>query len=248
MSTETLKVKPYGDTLNDGMVQLSFTLPVGDKSVAEEAARILMSKMGFSDIKLAWVETISDGFTFIVAYGATKHDVDISDIKPLKPEIERLSKKEIEKLASAIGRKLVVVGATIGTDAHTVGLDSILNMKGFKGEKGLEAYSCFEVYNLGAQVPVEKLVEFAKSKKADVILVSQVVTQKNIHLKNLSALVDLLEAEGLRDKVILICGGPRITHRLAKELGYDAGFGPDTYPNDVAGFIVQYYLRLRKEG
>ena len=28
----------------------------------------------------------------------------------------------------------------------------------------------------------------------------------------------MLEAEGLRDKVILACGGPRISHELAKEL------------------------------
>ena len=59
----------------------------------------------------------------------------------------------------------------------------------------------------------------AIEEKADVILVSQVVTQKNIHLDNLTKLSDLLEAEGLRDKVILVVGGPRISHELAKELG-----------------------------
>ena len=48
-----------------------------------------------------------------------------------------------------------------------------------------------------------------------------------------------MEAEGLRDKVILVCGGPRITHELAKELGYDAGFGMSTYADDVASFIAQ---------
>ena len=42
--------------------------------------------------------------------------------------------------SSALGRKLVVVGACIGTDAHTVGIDAILNIKGFAGEKGLEYY------------------------------------------------------------------------------------------------------------
>ncbi len=72
-------------------------------------------------------------------------------------------------------------------------------------------------------------------------MVSQTITQKNMHLKNLTELIDLLEAEELRDKVILICGGSRIDHKLAKELGYDAGFGPGTTPSDVASFIVQYY-------
>ena len=48
-----------------------------------------------------------------------------------------------------------------------------------------------------------------------------------------------MEAEGLRDKMLLICGGPRITHELAKELGYDAGFGMNTYADDVASFIAE---------
>jgi beta-lysine 5,6-aminomutase beta subunit len=32
-------VKPYGDTLNDGRVQLSFTLPVALDDAAREGAR-----------------------------------------------------------------------------------------------------------------------------------------------------------------------------------------------------------------
>ena len=37
-----------------------------------------------------------------------------------------------------VGRKIRVAGACIGTDAHTVGIDAILNMKGYKGDYGLE--------------------------------------------------------------------------------------------------------------
>ena len=33
------KVKPYGDTMNDGKVQVSFTLPVPDGDKAVEAAK-----------------------------------------------------------------------------------------------------------------------------------------------------------------------------------------------------------------
>ena len=52
-----------------------------------------------------------------------------------------------------------MVGACIGTDAHTVGIDAILNVKGLAGEKGLEYYGEFNVVNLGAQVAVPELVE-----------------------------------------------------------------------------------------
>ena len=78
------------------------------------------------------------------------------------------------------------------------------------------------------------------------MLVSQTVTQKNIHLKNLTQLVELLESEGLREKIILICGGPRITNELAKELGYDAGFGPGKYAEDVATFAIKEIVNRKK--
>ena len=78
---------------------------------------------------------------------------------------------------------------------------------------------------------------------ADALLVSQTVTQKDVHIKNLVELVELLEAEGLRDKIILCCGGPRISHELAKELGYDAGFGMNSYGDDVASFIAQEMIK-----
>jgi beta-lysine 5,6-aminomutase beta subunit len=37
---------------------------------------------------------------------------------------------------------------------------------------------------------------------------------------------------------VLICGGPRVTNRLASELGYDAGFGRGTLPSEVAAFVA----------
>ncbi len=65
------------------------------------------------------------------------------------------------------------------------------------------------------------------------------------HLANMIELVELLEAEGLRDKLILVCGGARITYELAKELGFDAGFGPKKYAEDVASFAVQELVRRK---
>ncbi len=71
------------------------------------------------------------------------------------------------------------------------------------------------------------------------ILVSQIVTQKDIHAKNLTELVELLEADEIRQDFVLIAGGPRMSNKLAVELGYDAGFGRGTYAEHVAGFFVK---------
>ena len=86
-------------------------------------------------------------------------------------------------------------------------------------------------------------MEKARELHADVLLVSQTVTQKDVHIKNLTELIELAEAEGIRNQCILCCGGARITHELAKELGFDAGFGAGKFANDVATFAVKEMVR-----
>lgn len=237
-------IKPYGDTLDDGRVQLSFTLPVALDENSKEAARRLALAMGLSEPAVSHAADMGQGFSFYIVYGQCQHRVDLSTIQVAKPEFEVLDKDAVDaRIAQRIGRKLVVIGACIETDAHTVGIDAIMNMKGYNGHKGLESYHQIRAINLGAQVDCEDLVLRAIEEQADVILVSQVVTQKNIHLDNLTRLTDMLEAEGLRDKIILVVGGPRISHELAKELGYDAGFGPGSYAENVASFAVDEWLK-----
>jgi len=114
-----------------------------------------------------------------------------------------------------------------------------MNMKGYAGNYGLERYPEITALNMGSQIPCEQLVKTALEMNADAILVSQIVTQKNIHVQNLTKLIELVEAEGVRERFILVVGGPRINNAFAKELGYDAGFGPRTTPVDVASFLVQ---------
>ena len=155
--------------------------------------------------------------------------------------------KEINHLIhDKIGRKVVVVGACTGSDAHTVGIDAILNMKGYAGDKGLEAYPWFDAYNLGAQVDNAALLARAKELRADAVLVSQIMTQRDLHIENSQQLIELARKAGMRDLLFLL-GGPRIDHKLARELGYEAGFGPGTRPSQVASFVVEALL-ARKRG
>jgi beta-lysine 5,6-aminomutase beta subunit len=230
--------------MDDGKVQLSFSLPVPDGPEAVEAARQLGAKMGLAEPTVVHHEDIGENFTFIVMYGSCVHTVDYAHLQVPKVDAARMDFDEINQFIRAqIGRKITVIGACAGTDAHTVGIDAIMNMKGYNGEYGLERYPEISAFNLGSQVEPEVLLQKAVELEADAILVSQVVTQKDVHVHTLSALVDLLEAEGIRRKVVLVAGGPRITHELALELGYDAGFGPGTLAPDVASFIVQEMVR-----
>ena len=238
------KVKPYGDTMNDGKTQLSFTLPVPAGEEAVEAAKQLMRKMGFDNPQVVFFKELTPGFTFLNCYGTCLHTVDYTCIHVPKVETEVMGMDETDEfIKENIGRKVIVIGASTGTDAHTVGIDAIMNMKGYAGHYGIERYEMIEAHNLGSQVSNEEFIAKAIELKADAMLVSQTVTQKDIHIQNLTELVEMTEAEGLRKNVILACGGPRITHELAKELGYDAGFGMNTYADNVASFIVHEMAR-----
>jgi len=242
------KTKPYGDTMNDGKTQVSFTLPVPSGNEAIEAAKQLMKKMGFEDPQVVFYKELTKGFTFFNCYGSCVHTVDFTSIHVPKVESTTWDMAQTDEYVKEnIGRKLVIVGASTGTDAHTVGIDAIMNMKGYAGHFGLERYEGFEAYNLGSQVPNDEFIAKAIELKADALLISQTVTQKDVHIQNLVELVEMLEAEGLRSKVILCCGGPRLNHELAKELGYDAGFGMNTYADDVASFVVQEFVRRNKK-
>ena len=48
------RLKPYGDTMNDGKVQTSFTLPIKDDERGEEAARQIAKKMGLEEPNVAY--------------------------------------------------------------------------------------------------------------------------------------------------------------------------------------------------
>ena len=241
-----MQIRPYGDTINDGKVQLSFTLPIqaGAKGIA--AARELCRQMGLPDPAVVDCEPMGEGFSQYVVYGSVPYGVDLDALHVDEVETPALQMEDIERLIEQeLGRDIVFVGASTGSDAHTVGIDAIMNMKGFAGHYGLERYKHVVAHNLGSQVPNEVFLRKAKELKADVLLVSQTVTQKDVHLHNLVELVELLEAEKMRDDVLLICGGARITHELAKELGYDAGFGPKKYAEDVASFAVQALIERK---
>nr|WP_275585678.1 cobalamin-dependent protein [Geodermatophilus sabuli] len=139
-------------------------------------------------------------------------------------------------------RKLVVLGACIGTDAHTVGIDAILNVKGFAGEKGLEYHRELEVANLGAQVGVPELVRTARARRADAVLVSQVVTQRDAHLRNTRELAAAFREAMGEARPLLVVGGPRFDPAMAADLGVDKVFGRGTTPGEVASYLVSALL------
>jgi beta-lysine 5,6-aminomutase beta subunit len=240
-------VRPYGDTTGDGMVQMSFTLPVPHDKRAEGAALQLAAKMGLDPAMLVHARQMGDGFTFFVVYGQVNHLVDLAAVRVVERDFPLLSAKEVNAvIKQRLRRKVSVVGACIGTDAHTVGIDAILNVKGIAGEKGLEYYRELKVVNLGAQVSVPDLVEAARAERADAVLVSQVVTQRDAHLHNTREMsAAFREALPAGKRPLLIVGGPRFDEMMTGELGVDRIFGRGTTPREVASYLVHALITER---
>jgi beta-lysine 5,6-aminomutase beta subunit len=233
-------IRPYGDTTGDGMVQVSFTLPIKHSKVADGAALQLANKMGMEPAMVVHSKPMGDDFTFFVVYGQVNHLVDTDKVQVVERDFPLLTPKEANAvIKETLRRPMVVVGACIGTDAHTVGIDAILNIKGFAGEKGLEYYKEIEVVNLGAQVSVPALVEAVVTRRADAVLVSQVVTQRDAHLLNTREMsAAFREAYPAGERPLLVVGGPRFDESMTAELGVDRIFGRGTTPAEVASYLV----------
>ena len=110
-------VRPYGDTTGDGRVQVSFTLPVpfgdeAERARAEGAALQLAGKMGLDPAMVVHAKGMGPDFTFFIVYGRVSHLVDLDAVTVAEREFPVLPAAEVNlRIRSALGRKLVVVGA-----------------------------------------------------------------------------------------------------------------------------------------
>ena len=237
------EIRPYGDATDDGQVQMSFTLPVAESERARQAALKLAQKMGLQRPQVVHMKAVGPDFTFFIVYGRSIHRVDPDELVVEARDFPLLSYQEVNRLIREhLKRQLGVVGACTGTDAHTVGLDAILSMKGYAGDHGLEYFTEMRVSNMGAQVTPEEIVAAVRDERADAVLISQVVTQRDAHLLHLAEVRDALQRAGLRDGLVLVGGGPRFSPEQAAELGYDRIFGRGTKPSEVAAYVTTAVL------
>ena len=88
-------LRPYGDTTGDGMVQLSFTLPMPHSKIAEGSAVQLANKMGMDPALVAHAKPMGPDFTFFVVYGRVNHLVDPSVVEVVERDYELLTPKEV---------------------------------------------------------------------------------------------------------------------------------------------------------
>jgi len=93
---------------------------------------------------------------------------------------------------------------------------------------------------------VPDLVDRAVAEKADAVLVSQVVTQRDAHLLNTREMsAAFREAFPADRRPLLVVGGPRFDETMAGELGVDRLFTRGTTPGEVASYLVHRLVTAR---
>ncbi len=135
-----------------------------------------------------------------------------------------------------------IVAGTLGEDEHSVGLREIIDIK----HGGIEGYG-IECHYLGTSVPVEKLIDAAIELNADAILASTIISHDDIHYKSMKRMHELCVEKGIRDRIIIACGGTQVSNELAIEQGVDAGFGRGTKGVHVATFLVKKRREILNE-
>ena len=117
------------------------------------------------------------------------------------------------KESGASASQGVVVIATIEGDIHSIGKTIVGTMLSANG---------FDVYDLGADVPAEKIIETAVEKNADVIGVSALLTTTMFGQKKI---IDILEDKGIRDNFKVIIGGAPVTKEWTEQCNADGFAG-----------------------
>ena len=119
----------------------------------------------------------------------------------LEPELNR------QKIEARTGGKVVI--GTVEGDIHDIGKNLVASMLQAGG---------FEVFDLGADVKLERFVEKAEAVGARIICLSALLTTT---MTNQKRLIGLLRDRGLRDKYKVLVGGAPASRKWADEIGAD---------------------------
>ena len=236
---ETTEIKPEVEWAGDGYIMMNLFMPT-TRRVAEFAAIEMAKKMGLEDVEVIHKEVMhpAEG-TRIELKGRVPFTIDTASLViPPEPEImsDEQIREDIEK------KPMKIVAGTVGEDEHSVGLREIIDIK----HGGIEKYG-IECEYLGTSVPIEKLVDAAIELNADAILASTIISHDEIHYKNMRRIHELCIEKGIRDRIMILCGGTQVTPELAVKQGVDAGFGRGSKGIHVATFLVKKRSEMENE-
>ncbi len=226
------KILPEVEWNKDGFITLKMFFQESEE-IAKAAALTLLEKMGLRDGEVIHYSVMhpAEG-TLVEVKGRVSEGLN-SDELIIPEKSENLDEEEINESVKKSGDIKIVAG-TMGNDEHSAGLREIIDIK----HGGLEKFG-FICENIGTSVSPDKLIDAGIEFGAKVLLASTIISHGDVHRANLVKINELCIEKGVRDKFIILGGGPQITQELAEECDIDGGFGRRTKGIDVASVIVK---------
>lgn len=124
--------------------------------------------------------------------------------------------KTMEKLTPMLasaggstGPKTAVVMGTVEGDVHDIGKSITSTMLQCAG---------FEIHDLGRDVPLDNFIKECKENGCTMCGMSALMTTTMTGMKTV---IDMLEAEGIRDKTTVLVGGAPVTQGYCDKIGAD---------------------------
>ena len=197
----------------------------GESELAEKLAKQAV-ELGIDPL-----EAINKGFVMGVNYVGNEFSCGNAFLPELvmAGEAMKVAVSALEPEMARRGTERQVLGkvvlATIQGDIHDIGKTLVGTMLSAAG---------FQVFDLGVDVPVAKLIEKAREVNADIVGVSALLTTTMVRQRDV---VEALDDMGLRPRVKVMVGGAPVTGEWVKEIGADG------YSEDAIG-AVQVAKRL----
>lgn len=195
--------------------RLKEAITAGDKAagvqLAEEALAAELSPLEFFQAVIEPVlQEVGERFARL--------EIFLPELMRAGMVVEAMQKQVLEPAIVAESSASNILGkVVIGTcqgDIHDIGKNMVALMLQVNG---------FDVTDLGTNVAPRAFIDSAKSKQADIIAMSSLLTTSMPYIRDL---VQLLDGYSLRDQFLVVAGGAAVTRDWADSVGVD-GFGED---------------------
>jgi corrinoid protein of di/trimethylamine methyltransferase len=194
--------------------EMAQSITDGEAEIAADLARKSIS-LGIDPL-----EAINNGFVMGVNYVGDQFSCGNMFLPELVMAGEAMKAAvavlEPELARRGTERKMLgkVVLCTVEGDIHEIGKTLVGTMLSATG---------FQVFDMGVDVPVMKVVEKAREVGADIVAMSALLTTTMVHQKDV---IEALEDVGLRANVKVMVGGAPVTQEWVKQIGAD-GYSED---------------------
>lgn len=221
-------------------LELHLSIPQEIKETDIDSLTKWIQEKELDQLTIDRVEPFGEQKTFVVAHQSVpweQEEKDDSDIYSMsRLQLRTLMEKKFK-------RKIVVAGASIGSDQLLFDMDRLLTYRGHHDDLGLESYQWMKVHNLRGQTSAEDLLTQLHKVKADVVIIARLNKEGGDHSSDYKKLVNLVCSDKESPKkLVLMCLGSGVDPKAAVSWGYDAGFDSQVRPSYVARSIAKFCI------